>query len=115
MRSLSTQFGCECTVFLAHVPTEWGFHVRCVDELDFPFASCILAVRENPDECADARVVKHILGDGDDRFHEIAFDHIAACVALAAARVTCEDGGAVMHLGDAAAERRILFHLCDVV
>ena len=47
--------------------------------------------------------------------YQIVFDHIAAGVALTAARIAGEQAGAVVHLDNAAAQRGILLHFAEVV
>ena len=86
-----------------------------VDELDLPPARLLLAVREDPDVGRDAGVVEELVGQGDHGLEPVVLDDPAADVALALAGVAGEERAAVVHLGDAAAERRSPLHLREHV
>ena len=86
-----------------------------VDKLHLASAVRRLAVAEHPDVGGDAGVVEHVERQGDDGFQPVVLDNPAANVALALARVAGEEGTAVVHLGDAAAQRGILLHLAQHV
>ena len=62
-----------------------------------------LAVAEHPDVGGDAGVVEHVERQGDDGLEPVVLDDPAADVALALPGVACEEGTAVVDLGDAAA------------
>src|SRR5690606_5402610 len=70
-----------------------------IQELNLSFAALFLAVGDNPDVCADAGVVEHLLGQSDDRFQPIVLDEPLSNVALARAgasrehRRSAEDNG----------------------
>lgn len=102
-------------VLFAHVLAQGRLDAGGVDELNLALAARLLAVTQHPDIGADACVVKHLLRQGDDRLHQVVFDHVAAGVALAAACVAGEQAGTVVYLHNAAAQRGILLHLADVV
>jgi hypothetical protein len=74
-----------------------------------------LAVGEHPDVGRDARVVEHVQGQGDDGLEPVVLDDPAPDVALALARVAGEQRAAVVHLGDAAAQRGAVLHLAEHV
>ncbi len=74
-----------------------------VDQLNLALAVRLLAVAEHPDEGADAGVVEHLLGQGDDGFQPVVFDDPAADFAFAAARAAGEQRRAVENDGDARA------------
>ena len=89
--------------------------LRRVDQLHLAAAVLGLAVREHPDVGRDAGVVEHVQRQGDDRLEPVVLDDVAADVALALARVAGEERAAVVHLGDPAAELRLVLHLRDEV
>src|SRR5689334_998223 len=60
-------------------------------------------------------VVEHVQGQGHDRFEPVVLDDPAADVALALAGIAGEQGAAVVDLGNAAAERRVVLHLGEEV
>jgi hypothetical protein len=74
-----------------------------------------LAVGEHPDVGGDAGVVEHVQRQGDDGLEPVVLDDPAADVALALAGVAGEERRAVVDLGDAAAERRVVLHLASHV
>ena len=86
-------------------------HWRGVDELDLALAVLGLAIGEHPDVGGDAGVVEHIERQGDDGFEPVVLDDPAADIALALPGVAGEERRAVVDLGDAAAERRVVVHL----
>ncbi len=63
-----------------------------VDELDPALAVGGLAVADYPDEGADAGIVEHLLGQGDDGFEHVALDDPAPDLALAAAAPPVNSG-----------------------
>jgi hypothetical protein len=83
-------------------------HAGGVDELDLALAGG-LAVGEHPDVGGDAGVVEHVQRQGDDGFQPVVLDDPAADVALALAGVAGEQGRAVVDLGDAAAQRALVW------
>jgi hypothetical protein len=70
-----------------------------------------LAVGQHPDVGGDAGVVEEVERQRDDGFEPVVLDEPAADVALALAGVAGEQRRTVVHLGDAAAERRLAVHL----
>jgi hypothetical protein len=64
-----------------------------VDELHLALAVVGLAVGHNPDVGVDARVVEHLVGQGDDGFEQVVLQQVAANLALARARCPGEAGG----------------------
>ena len=70
-----------------------------IHQLNPATAARLFAVGDDPDVGADAGVVEHLLGHGDDGFEPVVFDHPFADVALARAgaageqRRTVEDDG----------------------
>jgi hypothetical protein len=70
-----------------------------------------LAVGDHPDEGADAGVVEHLLGQGDDGFELVALDDPAADLALAAAGAAGEQRRAVEDDGGARAGLVAVAHL----
>ena len=111
----TSDFRCDFTILLAHIFAERGFHGSCVNQLNFPFAAFLLPVGQNPNECPNSCVVEHILRQCDDSLNQVVFNQIAAGVAFPTAGVPRENGRAVMYLGNAAAQRSILFHFCHIV
>lgn len=85
-----------------------------VDELHLAAAACLLAVGDNPDEGADARIIKHILGHGDNGFEQVVLDDVAAQVALTAVGIAREEGGTVVNLDNARA-LLVVHHAAHVV
>ncbi len=63
-----------------------------------------LAVGQHPDVGSDAGVVEEVERQGDDGLQPVVLDQPTADVALALAGVAGEQGGAVVDLGDAAAQ-----------
>ena len=88
---------------VAALVTQAALHRRVaragVDELDPALAVGGLAVADHPDEGADAGVVEHLLGQGDDGFEHVALDDPAPDVALAAAGTAGKQRRAVEHDG----------------
>ena len=109
MRWMSS--GGEFAVLLAEVFAERLEPLRGVNELHLALAVLGLAVGEHPDVGGDAGVVEEVQRQGDDGFEPVVFDEPAADVALALAGVAGEEGRAVVDLGDAAAEGRVVVHL----
>ena len=107
--------GGEFAVLLAHVLAQGLEPLGGVDELHLAFAMLGLPVREHPDVSGDAGVVEEVQREGDDGLQPIVLDDPAADVALTLAGVACEEGGAVVHLGNAAAERGVVLHLAEHV
>jgi hypothetical protein len=107
--------GRELAVLLAEVFAQRLEPLRRVDQLYLAATVLRLAVREDPHVCRDARVVKHVQRQGNDRLEPVVLDDVAADVALALTRVPSEERAAVMHLGDPSAELRPLLHLRDEV
>ena len=103
--------GREFAVFLAEVLAERLEPLRGVDELHLALAVLGLAVGEHPDVGGDAGVVEHVERQRDDGFEPVVLDEPAADVALALAGIAGEQRRAVVDLGDAAAERRVVVHL----
>jgi hypothetical protein len=102
-------------IFLAHVFAQRTKPLSGVDELDLAFALVGLPVAQNPDVSGNAGVVEKIERERDDGFKPIALDDPAADVAFALTGISGEKRGAVVDLGDAAAERRIMLHLIEHV
>ena len=73
------------------------------------------AIRQHPDVGGNARVVEHVERQRHDGLQPVALDDPAADVALALPGVPGEEGAAVVHLGDAAAHLRAVFHLAEHV
>jgi hypothetical protein len=69
--------------------------LACVDELNPALAARLLAVGDDPDVGADAGVVEHLLGHGDDGFEPVVLDDPFADFAFARAGAACEQGRAV--------------------
>ena len=69
------------------------------------------AVGEHPDVGGDAGIVEEVQRQGDDGFEPVVLDDPAADIALALAGIAGEEGRAVVDLGDAAAEGRVVVHL----
>src|SRR5262245_49486384 len=59
--------------------------VSRINELDLALAVLLLAVGDDPDVGADAGVVEHLLGQGDDGFEPVLLDDPLANLALARA------------------------------
>jgi hypothetical protein len=107
--SASSQF------FLPRFLRRGWYHCGGVDELDLALAVLGLAVGEHPDVGGDAGVVEHVQRQGDDGLEPVVLDDPAADVALALAGVAGEQRAAVVDLGDAAAQRRVVLHLAEHV
>ncbi len=90
-------------------------HCGGVDELDLASAVGGLAIGQHPNVGGDAGVVEHVERQRDDGFEPVVLDDPAADVAFALAGVAGEEGGAVVDLGDAAAEGRVVLHLREHV
>ena len=103
--------GRELAVLLAEVLAQRLEPLAGVDELHLALAVRGLPVRQHPDVGGDAGVVEEVERQGDDGFEPVVLDQPAADVALALAGVAGEERRAVVDLGDAAAERRLLVHL----
>ena len=54
-----------------------------INQLDLALSLLGLAVAQNPDVSLDARVVKHVLWQGDNRLQQVVLQHIPADFALA--------------------------------
>ena len=102
-------------VLVAEVLAQGPVPVGGVDELHLAAAALRLAVAEHPDVGGDAGVVEHVERQGDNGLEPVVFDDPSADVALALSGVAGEEGAAVVHLSDAAAERRVLLHLAQHV
>ena len=102
-------------VLLAQVLAQGLIPLRGIDELDLAPAMLRFAVAEYPDVGCDTRVVEQVERQGDDGFQPVVLDDPAADVTLALPSVAGEQGAAVVHLGDAAAERGVLLHLGQLV
>ena len=109
MRAMSVL--AELAVLLAQVLAERPVPLGGVDQLHLALAMLRLAVGKHPDVGGDAGVVEHVERQGDDRLQPVVLDDPAADVALALPGVAGEEGAAVVHLGDAAAERVCCFIL----
>src|SRR5690606_2966605 len=72
-------------------------HSAGVDQLHLALAVLRLAVGDDPDVGADARVVEHVSGEADDRLQQVILDHVPANLALAAPRAASEQGRPVEH------------------
>jgi hypothetical protein len=103
--------GRELAVLLAEVLAQRLEPLAGVDELHLALAVRGLAVGQHPDVGGDAGVVEEVERQGDDGFEPVVLDQPAADVALALAGVAGEQRRTVVHLGDAAAERRLVIHL----
>ena len=77
---------------LAHILAKRGLHGSGVDQLGFSLAAFFLFIGQNPDVCADAGIIEHILWHGDNGFNQIVLNQIAPGIALAAARISGKDG-----------------------
>ena len=73
------------------------------------------AIAEYPDVRGNAGVVEHIQRQGNDSLQPVVLDDPAADVALALPSVAGKERAAVVHLGDAAAQRGIVLHLAQHV
>ena len=105
----------QLAVLLAQVLAQRLVPLGGVDELHLAPPVRGLAVAEHPDVGGDAGVVEHVQRQGDDGLEPVVLDDPAADVALALAGVAGKQRGAVVHLGDAAAELRVLLHLAEHV
>ena len=103
----------QLAVLLAEVLAQRLEPLRGVDELHLALAVRGLAVGQHPDVGGDAGVVEHVERQGDDGLQPVVLDDPAADVALALAGVAGEERRAVVHLGDAAAERRARASSCE--
>ncbi len=101
----------QLAVLLAQIFSQGLVPLRGIDELHPAFAVGGLAVGEHPDVGGNAGVVKHIERQGDNRLEPVVFDDPAPNIALALASIACKEGGTVMHLGNAAAQRGVVLHL----
>ena len=113
MRSMSSSASSQ--FFLPRFLRSGLNHCRRVDELHLAPAVGGLAVGQHPDIGGDAGVVEHVERQGDDGFQPVVLDDPAPHVALALAGVASEQRRAVVNLGDAAAERRVVLHLREHV
>ena len=103
----------QLAVLLAQVLAQRLEPLRGVDELHLALAVLGLAVGQHPDVGGDAGVVEHVERQGDDGLQPVVLDDPAADVALALAGVAGEERRAVVHLGDAAAERACRASSCE--
>ena len=83
----------------------WTFPRRCSD----------FWLVQHPDVGGDAGVVEHVQREGDDGLQPVILDDPATDVALSLAGVPGEEGGTIMHLGDSAAEGRVMLHFAQHV
>ena len=74
-----------------------------------------LFVSQYPNVGGNAGVVEDVERQGDDGFEPIVLQHPAADVALALARVAREQRRAVVYQRNAAAQRRVVLHLLQLV
>ena len=105
----------ELAVLLAQVLAERPVPAGGVDQLHLAGSVRGLAVGQHPHIGGDAGVVEHVERQGDDRLQPVVLDDPAADIAFTLAGVAGEEGAAVVHLGNAAAERGALFHLGELV
>ena len=96
-------FGAELLAFAAEALAHLLPEAAGVDQLHLALASGRLAVADDPDVGADARVVEHIGGQADDGLDQIVLQHVAADFALARARAAGEQRRAVQHDAEPAA------------
>ena len=104
-------FGRELAVLLAEVLAQRLEPLAGVDELHLALAVCRLLVGQHPDVGGDAGVVEEVERQRDDGLEPVVLDQRATDVALALTRVPREERRAVVHLSDAAAQRRLVVHL----
>ncbi len=107
--------GRKFAVLFAHVFPQRAEPLGGIDELDFALAVLWLAIGEHPDVGGDAGVVEEIERQGDDGLQPVVLDDPAADVALALPGIAGEEGRAIVHLGDAAAQRGVVLHLAEHV
>ena len=103
--------GRQFAVFLAQVLAQGLEPLGGVDQLHLAFAVRGLAVGQHPDVGGNAGVVEQVERQGDDGFQPVVFDDPAAYIAFALARVAGKQRTAVVDLGNAAAQRRLVVHL----
>ena len=65
--------------------------VARIKELDLALAPLFFAVGDDPDVGADAGVIKHLLGQGDDGLQPVVFDDPLAEITLARAGAAGEE------------------------
>ncbi|KAF0137543.1 MAG: hypothetical protein FD152_401 [Xanthobacteraceae bacterium] len=98
-------------VLLAEVLAQWPEPRGRVDQLHLAAPVDRFAVRQHPDIGGDAGVVEHVERQGDDGFQPVVLDDPAPHIAFALTRIAGEQRRAVVHLGDARTERRVVLHL----
>ena len=95
--------GREFAALLAQVFLHQHAHGAGVDQQHLALALGRLAVAHEPQVGGDVGVVEHVRGQGYDAIEVVMLQDVAADFALAAARVSCEQGRAVVHHAHAAA------------
>ena len=90
--------------------SHWAVHVAGVDQQHLALTLGRFVVRQHPDIGGDTGVVEHVGGQGHQGIEQVVFQDVAADLALAAARSTGKERGAVeddadpgtlrLHLGD---------------
>ena len=105
----------QLAVLLTQVLAERLEPLGRVDKLHLPTPMGRLAVGDNPDVGRNTGVVEHIERQRDDGLQPVVLDNPATNVALALASIACKKRGAVVDLGDTAAERRRVLHLGEHV
>ena len=102
-------------VLFTLVFAQWLEPAAGIDQLHLALPFGRLAVAQQPHIGGNPRVVEEIQGQGHDRLHPVVLEQPAADVAFARSRIAGEQRGAVVHLGDAAAQGRVVIHLAGHV
>ena len=108
-------FGRKLAVLIAQVLPQ-GHEPLCrIDELNLALPVSWLSVREDPDIGRNPCVVEDTERQGDDGFKPVVFDDPPADFTFARAGITREKRTAIVYLGDAGTQRRIVLHLRKLV
>ena len=105
----------EFTVLLAEIAAQRLEPLRCVDQLHLATPRFGLLVGQHPDVGGDAGVVEDVQRQGDDGFEPVVFQYPTADIALSLPRIACEQCRAVVYQRNAAAKRRVVLHLLQLV
>ena len=105
----------QLAVLLTEVSSQRLIPFGRVDQLHLALSMSRLTVGQYPHIRRNASVVKHVERQGDDGLQPVVLDDPAADVALALTRVSCKQRAAIVDVGDAAAQRRILLHLGELI
>ena len=105
----------EFTILLAEIAAQRLEPATCIDQLHFVTTRFGFLVGQHPDIGGDAGVVENVERQGDDGLQPVVLQHPTADVTLALACIAGEQRGAIMNQRDAAAQRRVVFHLLQLI